>query len=81
MLTEILGIDRPKHLVMAANKPNYRALSAELQEILEQLQSGQLSIDEAMPAYERGMKLVKDLEAYLKTAEHTVTKLKSKLQS
>ena len=65
---------------MADKKVNYRAHSAELQDILEQLQSGQLSIDEAMPAYERGMKLVKELETYLKTAEHTVTKLKTKLQ-
>lgn len=57
------------------DKPDYRVLSAELETLLAKLQSGDLTIDEAVPAYERGLKLVKELEAYLKTAENTVKKL------
>ncbi|HVX23954.1 MAG TPA: exodeoxyribonuclease VII small subunit [Candidatus Saccharimonadales bacterium] len=57
---------------------DYRALSTELEELLAKLQSGDLTIDEAVPAYERGLKLVKELEAYLKTAENTVKKLTPK---
>jgi exodeoxyribonuclease VII small subunit len=60
------------------DKPDYRALSAELDELLTKLQSGELTIDEAVPAYERGLKLVKELETYLKTAENTVKKLTPK---
>lgn len=62
-----------------AKQIDYRTLSSELDEILNRLQSGDLSIDEALPAYERGMALVKELEAYLKTAENKVTALKAKL--
>lgn len=58
---------------------DYQTLSTELDDILSRLQAGDLSIDEALPAYERGMTLVKELEAYLKTAENKVTELKAKL--
>lgn len=64
---------------MADKSTDYRALKAELDTILEQLQSGELSINDALPAYEHGMKLIKQLEAYLKTAENTVKHLKAKL--
>lgn len=59
-------------------KTDYRSLSAELDELLARLQSGELNIDEALPAYERGLELVKQLEAYLKDAEQQVTKLTAK---
>jgi exodeoxyribonuclease VII small subunit len=65
---------------MSNKKLDYQALSAELDEILARLQSGEVNIDEALPAYERGMALVKELETYLKTAENQVTELKAKLQ-
>jgi exodeoxyribonuclease VII small subunit len=65
---------------MATKKTDYRTLSQELDTILARLQSGELSIDEAMPAYERGMKLVKELEAYLQDAENRITKLQATLQ-
>ena len=58
--------------------PDYRMLSAELDELLAKLQSGELNIDEALPAYERGLELVKELETYLKDAEQKVTKLTAK---
>jgi len=65
---------------MTSKKTDYAALNAELEEILAKLQSGELNIDEALPAYERGMALVKELEDYLKTAENKVKSLKSKLK-
>ncbi|HWB38999.1 MAG TPA: exodeoxyribonuclease VII small subunit [Candidatus Saccharimonadales bacterium] len=57
---------------------DYQTLSAELEEILAKLQSGELDVDAALPAYERGMELVKQLEEYLKTAENKVSQLKAK---
>lgn len=65
---------------MATKKVDYRKLNDELDEILERLQSGELSIDEAVPAYERGMQLVKELEAYLQSAENRITEVQAKLQ-
>lgn len=65
---------------MTNKKVDYRALSAELDEILNRLQDGEVNIDEAVPAYERGMQLVKELESYLKTAENQVIELKAKLE-
>lgn len=58
---------------------DYRALSAELDDVLAKLQGGELTIDEAVPAYERGLQLVKELESYLKTAENKVSELKAKI--
>lgn len=54
---------------------NYQALQTELDELLERLQSGELTIDESVPAYERGLKIIAELETYLKTAENTITEL------
>lgn len=59
---------------------DYRSLHQELELILEKLQSGESSIDEAMPAYERGIELVKQLEKQLQTAENRITELQAKLQ-
>lgn len=62
-------------------KIDYRALSEELDMILESLQTADLDIDEAIKCYERGMVIVKELEAYLKTAENKVTKLKTRFDT
>lgn len=57
-------------------KPDYKTLSNELDQILEQLESTDLDIEEALSKYQRGMEIVEQLEDYLKTAENKVTKLK-----
>lgn len=55
---------------------DYRALSAELDDIVAELQQADLDIDAAVKQYQRGMEIVKQLETYLKTAENTVKKVK-----
>jgi len=65
---------------MASKKVDYQALSEELDTLLTRLQGGELSIDEAVPAYERGMELVRELEAYVTSAENRITELQAKLQ-
>lgn len=55
---------------------NYQKLSSELDTILAQLQTNDLDIDDAIKLYERGIVISKELEAYLKTAQNKVTKLK-----
>lgn len=61
---------------MATKKIDYRKLTEELENILTNLQSDDLDIDEAVKAYERGMAVADELETYLKEAENKVTKLK-----
>ena len=58
---------------------NYHKLNEELDKILDELQSEELDIDEAVKKYERGQKIVSELETYLKTAKNKVTKVKVKL--
>lgn len=54
----------------------YAELKAELDELLELLQSEDIDVDEAVERYQRGTELVKLLEAKLKQAKNKVTKLK-----
>jgi len=58
-----------------ANQKSYQALRTELDNIVGSLQDSQLDIDQAAKAYERGMTIIKELEAYLKTAENKIIKL------
>lgn len=60
---------------MTQKPVNYRKLNNELDQILEDLQAGELDIDEAIGKYERGAAIVKQLEAYLKSAENKVKKV------
>lgn len=56
---------------------NYRSLSSELDGILNELQSGDLDIDDAVKKYQRGMEIVQELQKYLKDAENKVKKVKA----
>ena len=60
---------------MTSKPVNYPRLSAELDDILDKLQSSDIDIDEAMRAYERGQQIINQLETHLKTAQSKVTKL------
>lgn len=57
-------------------KKSYQGLQTELDMIIEQLQSGDLDIDEAMKLYERGSVVLKELETYLKQAENKIKTIK-----
>lgn len=54
---------------------DYRALHTELDELLVRIQSGELSIEEAIKDFERGQIIISELQKYLKTAENKVKKL------
>lgn len=63
---------------MATTKSvSYEKLTAELDTVLAQLQGNELNVDQALKQYERGLELVKQLEAYLETAENKVKTLKA----
>jgi exodeoxyribonuclease VII small subunit len=63
---------------MAASKQSYKDLSAELEQVMTDLESGDLDIDQAVKCYERGLKIVRELETHLKDAENKVTELKAR---
>lgn len=56
-------------------KLSYQELNTELELILTQLQSGEMDIDDALSAYERGQIIVKELQAFLSNAENKIKKL------
>lgn len=62
---------------MPTKEKTYQELQAELDEILLALQASELDADAAVQLYEAGLKLVKQLETKLASAENRVTKLKS----
>jgi len=63
---------------MTDKKLNYQSLSLELDQILENLQSDKIDVDEALKQYQRGMDIVGQLQAYLKESENKVIKIKKK---
>jgi exodeoxyribonuclease VII small subunit len=55
---------------------DYKALRAELDEVLAKLDDESLDVEEMTRLYERGMEIAQQLEEYLKTAENKVHKIK-----
>lgn len=62
-------------MYMKATQRNYKELSNELDDILARLQSSEISVDEAVSAYESGMKIITQLETYLTEAELKIAKV------
>lgn len=68
---------------MSARKPstpskkNYQELEAELRDIIAWFESDSFDVDQAITKYKRGLELLEELEAYLKTAENTVRQLQA----
>jgi exodeoxyribonuclease VII small subunit len=48
---------------------------AELEEIVEKLEKGQLSLDESLGLFEKGIKLVRECNCRLKSAQQKVEQL------
>jgi exodeoxyribonuclease VII small subunit len=57
------------------NLKNYKQMADELAELMEWFESGNVDIDEAMNKYEQAMKLIEQMEQYLKTAENKIRKV------
>lgn len=62
-------------------QPNYQALKSELDDIMDALQQEGLDVDEAVKLYKRGLELVKQLEAHLKTAENSIKEVKARFNT
>ncbi len=62
---------------MAARKkhPDFESALSELEELIEQLESGDLSLDASLKAFEKGVKLTRECQQRLTEAEQKVQKL------
>jgi exodeoxyribonuclease VII small subunit len=56
---------------------SYRELSTQLDETLSRLQEPELDIDEAAKVYEKGLKLVAQLEKHLQQAENKIQAIRA----
>jgi exodeoxyribonuclease VII small subunit len=56
-------------------KRNYQVMSTELAAIIDWFESDQVNLDDAVIKYSRALKLVTEIETYLKTAENKVKKI------
>lgn len=54
---------------------NFEASLAELEAIVEQLETGELSLEQSLKAFEQGVRLTRDCQRALADAEQTVTAL------
>ncbi len=54
---------------------SYQQLQTELQAVLEKLEDPELDIEQSFTEYEKGEKLIAELEKYLKTAQNKISKL------
>jgi len=62
----------------AAVKRSYQQMSEELAEIMAWFESEQVDLDAAVIKYEQAMKLLAEMEDYLKTADNKVRKIAAK---
>ena len=63
---------------MIEAKKSYRQMNEQLAEILAWFESEQVDLDEAVAKYEQAIKLLGEMETYLKTAQNKVKKIAAK---
>ncbi len=64
----------------ATVETTYSDLKKAIDQALSMLESEDIDVDQAIKAYERGMKAAKELETYLKSAQNKVTKIKKSFE-
>lgn len=66
---------------MAQSKiKTYKQMNEELAEILAWFEGEQVDLDKAVAKYEQAMKLLAEMEKYLKTAENKIKKISAKFE-
>ena len=60
---------------MSEKKVDFAKKSERLDEIVEEISSKALPLEESLKLYEEGMKIIQELEAVLKEAEEKVEKI------
>lgn len=63
---------------MSAKKKNFEERIIEIDGIIEKLEAGELSLDDSIKEYEKAIKLIKESEELLESAEGKVMKVLEK---
>ncbi|MDO8964392.1 MAG: exodeoxyribonuclease VII small subunit [Coriobacteriia bacterium] len=63
-----------------AQEPRFSEALAELEAIVNALESGQLDLEDSLARYERGVALLRDCQARLSAAEQRVTMLMGEIE-
>lgn len=64
---------------MTTKQADYQTTSQELDMVLNALQQPDVAVDEAVKLYEKGMKLVEQLEHHVANAENKLEKVRLRL--
>ena len=59
-----------------SDSKSYRVLNEELEEVIQNLQSSNLDVDDVIKQYQKGISLVETMDKYLKSAKNKITKIK-----
>ncbi|MGB7537446.1 MAG: exodeoxyribonuclease VII small subunit [Anaerolineales bacterium] len=70
----------PKQKKSSDQAPSYEKAYAELQEIVNKLESGEIPLEEALALYERGQALAKTCAGLLDKAQLRIRELGSRLE-
>lgn len=57
---------------MANNKPTFEEALAELEKLVEEIESGRIGLEESIVRYEKGTKLIKQCRTILDAAEKRI---------
>jgi exodeoxyribonuclease VII small subunit len=61
---------------MATKAKTYQQLAEELAEIIAWFEGGDVDLDQALAKYQQAVKLIAEMEDYLKTAQNQLKKIK-----
>lgn len=60
---------------------NYKQMSENLDVVISQLQSGDVSLDDAVEKYKEASQLIKKMQTYLEKTENKIKKIKADFQA
>ncbi|WP_374487617.1 exodeoxyribonuclease VII small subunit [Zoogloea sp.] len=68
---------RPRMVKKAAPAPSFENAVAELEQIVHDMENGQMPLDQALAAYQRGTQLLRSCQDALNRAEQTIRTLEA----
>ncbi|HUA13628.1 MAG TPA: exodeoxyribonuclease VII small subunit [Candidatus Sulfotelmatobacter sp.] len=63
---------------MAPKTRKYQVIKTDLDEVLVKLKDEDIDVDQAIKLYEKGQKLISEMQSYLKTARNSIKEIKVK---
>lgn len=60
---------------MTSSSKNYQQMQTQLDELVEKLVSQEGDLDQSLLDYQQAMKLIKEMEIYLKSTENNIKKI------